>query len=720
MAGAVQWLRGALALGPPPELMRTLLLELAEAEGPLSTEDAIGHLRQLRPLLDDKAEVVRVRLKIARLLVLQLRMTEALNEADEAVRAAVTPEQRLRAELTYVSISRQGLQTRPLGRVRLERLGAEVGPDDGVGRRVLGELAYERVLAGVPVQQVVETALAALGGPTLAAVHELSDLTRHVVLLSLCWCGEVRAAELAAQLILARARDRGDPIATASAHTILSNVHWQRGRVAESAAASGVVVEARVHGYTGTFPGAVGLRAQALAATGAIPEALATLELPGGAEAWSDSASFHGYLVGRARTLLFAGDHEGAYDAAIQCGTLAGVMGTVNPAVLPWRSLAARAAAAGGDLVTARALAEEELHLARGFGAPAPTALALRSVALTRNSEEAVDLIGRALALYQATPARLEWAAARLELAERLGQLGRIPEALDAAREARRGAESLGAGALAFGASAVADHLEEQLVRAPRPAVPGTRGGEAAAGVPAPGRGSGPAAQASEVKVGIRALGGFCVLDGQDRDVTPAGVPGKAVRILVGAGRPLHVEELAEELWPAGSDPEQMRARLRNVINRTRVPGLGPLLVRREDLVLLAPEAGVDADRFEQLAEAALDDAGGPDALQRALTASVLYGGDLLPTDPYADWAVARRERLRMRYLALIDLAARLADEAGLVDTAVNLLEAAIRHDPYDEQRYRRATAVLERAGRESAARLMVERADRVRRALEL
>jgi DNA-binding SARP family transcriptional activator len=694
--GAVGLLTEALGGALPSSARRVLLQHLAEAEAPISVDDALAHYQELLPLVDRGSDRVRIRISRARLLGLQLRMTEALDEADLAAGAAEDDRDRLSAELAYLSISRQALHTRPLGRQRLEQLRARAATTDRGTAVLLGELAYEESLAGMPVADVVGNAMRALGGPGLAGLHDLPALTRHVVLLTLCWCGELRTAELAADLVIARARAHDNPISAASAHQILCNVHWHRGRLADSAAAAEQVIRARAHGYSGVLPGAIGFRSQALAATGAVEEAVAGLALPSDRQDWAQMATYHGYLIGRARTLLLAGDPEGAYEAALQCGTLAAPMGTVNPAVLPWRYLAARAALDVGEPGVARPLAEEELHESRRFGAPAPVALALRAVAAAAaDPETAVPLLEEALALYAATPERWEQAGTQLELAEALAGLGRASEAEGPARGALSIARELGADPMAAAAP----------VPPTPPAAPTGVTGRPRA--PAP---TGPAR--------ICALGDFSVFDPQDRPVTPAGVAGKVVRILVASQRPLHPEELGDLLWPDGLSPEQTRVRMRNVISRTRVAGFGPLVVRQQDLLGLAPGVTVDADRFDADAAAVLADPAAADALHRALAVSLLYGGDLLPSDPYADWAVLRREQLRMRYLAVTDLACRLAEEAGLFDTAVNLVEAAIRHDPYDEDRYHRAARLLERSGRTSAARLMTERAGRVHKLL--
>jgi len=141
--------------------------------------------------------------------------------------------------------------------------------------------------------------------------------------------------------------------------------------------------------------------------------------------------------------------------------------------------------------------------------------------------------------------------------------------------------------------------------------------------------------------------------------------------------------------------------------------------VREGELVALAEFVAVDADRFERAARSLLSPTGTRPSLEDTLAAVLLYSGDLLPTDPYADWAALRRERLRYRFLAISDLCAELAVEAGLVDLAVDTLERAIRADPFDETRTQRAAAMLDDAGRTAAARAMRARAERVRRSLE-
>jgi DNA-binding SARP family transcriptional activator len=696
--GAVQLLTHALDLADERDERRDVLVDLAAAEARTHTERAITHYHHALALFGRGEERLITRIRLARCLAAAGRVEDALAEIETAVADASTAEQRLRCDLVFVSLARQTLATRPLGRDRLDRLAGEASqPRTAAERAVLGELAYEGALAGAAAERVAADARAALGGDSLSGLHDLAPLTRQVVMLTLCWCDDLRTAERAAQLLLARSERRGISVDAAAANQIIARAALHRGALDAAAAAADEVLAASNAGFVALLPSASGLKAMALAASGAVDAARSALELPGGHEPWADTASYHGYLVGQARVLIDAGDPEGAYRAAVRCGTLANQMGTVNPAVLEWRSLAAHAAADLGMLDEAAVLAEDELELARRFGAPSPIAGALSAVARSRNSGDAIALLDEAGALVASTPARLGAARVALELAERLRDDDRTDEAVAAARSASGAARELGAGVLLPRATSL---LAELTAR------------------PALGHRARPSrASARPAGLEIHALGGFRVVGPDAQDVTPAGIAGKAVRVLIASERPLHVEELAELLWEDGASPDRARARLRNVVARART-SLGPLVVRDGDLLLLDPAISVDADRFENAARAALATTTDDHALEHTVAASLQYAGDLLPGDPYADWAVFRREQLRTRYLALCDRGADLAVAAGLTDLAVDLLEAAMRHDRYDDQRADRAAEILTAAGRDAAARAMSGRAAKVRRAL--
>jgi DNA-binding SARP family transcriptional activator len=156
---------------------------------------------------------------------------------------------------------------------------------------------------------------------------------------------------------------------------------------------------------------------------------------------------------------------------------------------------------------------------------------------------------------------------------------------------------------------------------------------------------------------------------------------------------------------------------LRNLLNRLRT-SCGDLVERVGETLVLGP-GEVDAEGFERAAAAAL--AGSADERPGlARTALARYKGDLLPGERYEPWATAPRERLRRRYLELLDLLAEDAVERGDVDEAIRLLDQAQEAEPLDEDRYMRAAELLLFQGRRGSAQSLVERASAVREQLGL
>jgi DNA-binding CsgD family transcriptional regulator len=112
---------------------------------------------------------------------------------------------------------------------------------------------------------------------------------------------------------------------------------------------------------------------------------------------------------------------------------------------MPWRSVAARAYAELGNREAARALVDEELALARRFGAAPALGVALRAHGLLTGDldelRESVDVLSR-------SQARLEHAHSLVELGAALRRAGQRREARDMLRHGHELAQSCGADAL--------------------------------------------------------------------------------------------------------------------------------------------------------------------------------------------------------------------------------------------------------------------------------
>ena len=142
-----------------------------------------------------------------------------------------------------------------------------------------------------------------------------------------------------------------------------------------------------------------------------------------------------------------------------------------NPASADWRSQAAVAYAALDRRDEALALAQEELALARRFGAPRAIGIALRTLGVIGDG---LDHLNEAVDVLAASPARLEHARALSDLGIALRHRRRILEA----REPLRQALDL---AIRCGAAPLAERARTELliagVRGPRASTQRAPGG---------------------------------------------------------------------------------------------------------------------------------------------------------------------------------------------------------------------------------------------------
>jgi DNA-binding SARP family transcriptional activator len=190
----------------------------------------------------------------------------------------------------------------------------------------------------------------------------------------------------------------------------------------------------------------------------------------------------------------------------------------------------------------------------------------------------------------------------------------------------------------------------------------------------------------------ISVLGGFeAVID--DRPVADDAWRRNRARTLVkllalANAQRLHREQLMDALWPT-LEPEAAAGNLRKAVHFAR-QALGPEHVRyRGDLIALeAPTLWVDVEAFERAAQAG-----------RRGEALALYRGDLLPEDRFEPWTEDPRERLRVRFHALLLDEAASLEEAGRLEPAADLLERLVASDPLHEEAHLALIRVLATAG---------------------
>lgn len=217
----------------------------------------------------------------------------------------------------------------------------------------------------------------------------------------------------------------------------------------------------------------------------------------------------------------------------------------------------------------------------------------------------------------------------------------------------------------------------------------------------------GGAEEASGAQRRVVLLGGFAIVHGVEL-VTPApGNPATLVKLLALRGM-LTSEQVIDALWP-DADVGTGRSRLRNLLNRVRNQS-GDVVTRAGEALHLSEGVTTDVAQFEAAVSVAFD-APAAERAGMARLALGAYAGDLLPGDVYEDWAAAPRERLRRRYLSLIDIVAEDSFARGDLDEGMRLLDMGIEHEPLEERRYLVAAQALLAGGRRAAAREVVQRA---------
>jgi predicted ATPase/DNA-binding SARP family transcriptional activator len=164
----------------------------------------------------------------------------------------------------------------------------------------------------------------------------------------------------------------------------------------------------------------------------------------------------------------------------------------------------------------------------------------------------------------------------------------------------------------------------------------------------------------------------------------------------------LHRESLIETLWPdldGVTAANNLRVALSRARRRLEAAGAPPgkFLVRDgEHYVLAQPDAvRVDLEDFAAAvarAWATEDPAAARAALDR-------YSGDLLPEDPYEDWAANRRHAVRTSYLTLLARLAQLHEQRGELGRAIAAWQRIVSAEPSDESAHAALIGLFARVG---------------------
>lgn len=445
---AVRFLRRALEEDTPTTLRRSILLDLGAAESAARMPEAAGRMEQAGRLSSSPTERAQAALGLSMARFLAAELPEAVAACEDVLEAADDLDRELRLGLEF-----QAAATRLVGGLpsaetfgRLLALEQEVSRGETAAERSLlamiavvfaattartaGEVAALAEVAWGDGQLLVEVRSEhpALAAPATAialtaatiAIAFAGRLTRAIEVwtagveegqargsmllysnslgLRACgrvWSGDVGAAEVDAVAALALL-PADDPIVLPAVLSALTDVHIERGRLEQAAAL-----------LRDTWP------------AGDLPLSLSICQA----------------LASRGRLALRMGDPSAALADLEEAGRRSLAIAYVNPMALMWRSYAGLASARLGEHDRARELIEEELEIARRFGAPEPIGEALRVRALTAPRAEMVELVREAVDVLAGSELRVAHARALIDLGAALRRDGHRRDARGPLRE---------------------------------------------------------------------------------------------------------------------------------------------------------------------------------------------------------------------------------------------------------------------------------------------
>lgn len=445
---AVRFLRRALDEEAPAARRRSVLLELGAAEAAARMPEAAGRMEQAQRLSSGPAERAHAALGLSMVRFLAAELPEAVAACEDVLQRVDGLERELRLGLEF-----QAAATRMVGGLpSAETFGRMLALEQEVSR---GETAAERSLLALialvfaattahTADEVATLAEAAWGdGRLLVEVR-----SRHSALAAPATTIALTAATTA--IALSGRLTRAIEVWTAG-------VEEGRARSSMLIYSSSLGPRASAREWSGDLGGA---EADAVAALALLPaddpiirptalSALVDVHIERGSleqaaavvrDAWPAgelpvSLSISQALASRGRLALRMGDPRAALGDLEEAGRRAHALAYLNPCALMWRSYAALAAARLGERERARELVEEELGIARRFGAPEPIGEALRVRALLAPSADMAELAEEAVAVLAGSELRVAHARALIDRGAALRRGGHRRDARGPLRE---------------------------------------------------------------------------------------------------------------------------------------------------------------------------------------------------------------------------------------------------------------------------------------------
>jgi len=446
---AASYLRRALD-EPPGALARAALLrQLGASEAATGLPGAIARLEEALTVAGDDRDRAQTLLVLGRTLAAVGRHAEALLAFDEAAGSADAEPHvatQARAEAGALGVLDAGRRAALLEAAREPVAARAGGATTPAQRMLLATHCLHDALRGVPREEVLALARVALAGDAPLCDQSAGGAVLFAVSVALYASDELVWNDRLLTAAMTHARTQGTLIAFATASLCRGASRWAQGRLTEALADAEQAIDAERSGWRQLLPSAYGVVVGVLVDRGELDAAAATAARhdPSADSGSAMLAPWHEALGRLALVERRDGDALAHFDAWRDVTT-----GVANPACgAGWRSASAYALMRLDRWQEGRDLADEELGLARAYGAPRAISVALRALAHAEahgDLNRPIALLEEAVEIAGACEARLEHCRALLDLGTVFRRTGRRSEAGRALGEALELARACGA-----------------------------------------------------------------------------------------------------------------------------------------------------------------------------------------------------------------------------------------------------------------------------------
>lgn len=461
-AAAVTYLTRALA-EPPPERQRgEALLELARAEFVLRSPTAAEHLRAAIDASPKPSDRASLRSMLADVLFFEGEWDGALallRQAAADARTAGEENAALRVDGRLLALRTLDVRGGGMSEPERKRLLALTRSDLPEARPLCLNLALMLALHGDPPPRLERLVLRGLDDGRFLASESADAIEAVHAAFALILAERLDLALDFTEQMLADAAARGSVLGFLAGSSFKALAHLRAGALADAEAdLAGTLELAEEQGLHFTIPFTASYLALTVQELGRSEQAAMVLEGVPLAGPLAGTPAGITLLEARGRVRRICGRGSEAISDLRACGEACRAIGVRNPNVAAWRSELALALAADSP-IEARALAQEQLELARSARTPRAAGLALRALGSIAPRGKRDAALTEAVSVLEGAQAPLELAHALVDLGANLRRDGHRSQSRE---PLRRGLDL----AHRCGASPLAERAREELLAA--------------------------------------------------------------------------------------------------------------------------------------------------------------------------------------------------------------------------------------------------------------